>query len=71
MDESERYLLHQPVAARGNHTPSEVHQSHLEERQAVSESSVVLQKNDGTHKDVNVTVNVFSEAMEDDIGSLS
>jgi len=43
----------------------------LEERRAVSESSVMLQKNDGTHKDVNVTVNVFSEAVEDDIGSLS
>jgi len=42
----------------------------LEEGQAFAESSVSFRENDGTHYDIGVTIYVFRETMEDDIGTL-
>jgi hypothetical protein len=42
----------------------------LKESQAIAEGRVMLRQNDATHNDIGVTIDVFCETMEDDIGTL-
>jgi hypothetical protein len=42
----------------------------LEEGKAFAERSVSFRENDGTHNDIGMTIDVFRETMEDDIGAL-
>jgi hypothetical protein len=42
----------------------------LEEAQAFAERSVSFRENDGTHNNIGMTIDVFRETVEDDIGTL-
>jgi len=58
--------LRQPAIKRTRNGANRV----LEEGQAVVESGVMLGKNDGTHYDIGVTIDVFCETGKYDIDSL-
>jgi hypothetical protein len=58
--------LRQPAIKRARNGTNRV----LEEGQALVQSGVMLGKNDGTHYDIGVTIDVFCKTVKYDIDSL-